>query len=106
MPDHLHVLVSGDESSSLKEFVRLFKQLTGYWYKREVGCKDADATGFGATEKLWQGSYYDHVLRSDEDLARVASYILENPLRKGLVQNWQDYEFMGSDEIVASLVAG
>jgi putative transposase len=37
MPDHLHLLVSGQDGSSLPDFVRHFKQLSGHRYKREHG---------------------------------------------------------------------
>jgi hypothetical protein len=36
------------------------------------------------------------VLRDDEDTRRVARYILENPLRSGLVARVEDYPFVGS----------
>jgi REP element-mobilizing transposase RayT len=45
---------------------------------------------------IWQISFYDHFLRKDEDLRQVANYIVENPVRKGLVDNWRDYELCGS----------
>jgi len=30
---------------------------------------------------IWQRTYFDHVIRGDEDLARIRKYISENPLR-------------------------
>jgi putative transposase len=83
MPDHLHVLVSGRGRSSLQAFVHHFKQLSGYRYKRKHGAH------------LWQISYYDHVLRSDEDLPAVARYIWDNPVRVDLVEDWSAYPFSG-----------
>jgi len=44
---------------------------------------------------LWQRYFYDHVLRNEEDLKNVALYVLENPVRKGMVENWQDYPYCG-----------
>ena len=43
--------------------------------------------------KVWQGSFYDHALRKDEDLLKVADYIVCNPVRKGIIQDWKDYPF-------------
>ena len=83
MPDHLHLLVSGNPSHSLKGFTQHFKQLSGYTYKQMYG------------EPLWQTSYYDRVLRSDEDLLTTAKYIWGNPVRAGLVGDPQDYNFSG-----------
>ena len=47
-------------------------------------------------EPLWQDSYYDHVVRPEENLAGIVSYIIENPVRAGLVISPFDYRFVGS----------
>lgn len=86
MPDHLHILVRGEEGSDLKRFGRHFKQTSGYDFKKRHG------------EPLWHLSYYDHILRKDEDIMATARYILENPVRKGLVKEFRDYPFSGSFE--------
>jgi putative transposase len=83
MPDHCHLLVSGHDGSCLQDFVRHFKQLSGYRHKREHGAQ------------LWQISYHDHVLRNDEDLLAVARYIWDNPVRAGLVPDRTEYRFSG-----------
>jgi putative transposase len=88
MPDHLHILVEGiNPNSDLKKFIKIFKQRTAYWYSREES---------SAGNKLWQPGYYDHVLRKEEDTAEVMRYILDNPVRKGLVANYLDYRYSGS----------
>ena len=85
MPDHLHLLVSAaSESSDLRAFVHGVKQRTAFQYKKS----------YAAT--LWQKGYFEHVLRSDEATLATAKYILENPVRAGLVAEPRDYEFAGS----------
>ena len=87
MPDHLHLLLEGIfPDSDLKKFVSSYKQYTGYLYKER-----------GKT-KLWQPSYHDHILRKDEDILSVAQYILNNPVRKKLVEHFLDFKFSGSFE--------
>ena len=86
MPNHLHLLLAGRDGSSLRDFVRYFKQTSGYHFKRRHG------TG------LWQISYYDHVVRRDEDVGRIATYIWDNPVRAGLVESRLNYEFSGPRE--------
>ena len=82
MPDHLHLLVIGqDDRSDARKFVRLFKQKSGYWFKKNYN------------KNLWHISYYDHVLRKEESMESVALYILENPVRKGLVSDYREYPF-------------
>ena len=86
MPDHLHLLVQTGEDADLVGFVRRFKQKSGYAYRRAT--RDP--------EVLWQKSYYDHVLRREEDLHDAARYIWGTPVRAGLVDNARDYPYSGS----------
>jgi hypothetical protein len=44
-------------------------------------------------DKMWQKNYNDHVVRTDESLYNIAEYILNNPVRKNLVTEWQQYPF-------------
>ncbi len=44
----------------------------------------------------WQKDFYDHLIRKSENLAVQVKYILDNPVRKGLVSSWQAYPFKGS----------
>jgi putative transposase len=84
MPDHLHLLVSGRPDGSTKEFVRYFKQISSFEHNK---------TRHGI--ELWQISYYDRVLRSDEDMDSVACYIWGNPVSAGIVTDPRDYAFSG-----------
>jgi hypothetical protein len=45
--------------------------------------------------RVWQSSFYDHILRKDEDIFSVAEYILNNPVRRGMVAYWRDYKYCG-----------
>ena len=86
MPDHLHlVLAATEQHSAFKPFMANWKQRAGYHYKQRT------------RENLWQDSYFDHVLRDDEETHTAITYVLENPVRKGLVQRIEDYPYSGSD---------
>jgi len=84
MPDHLHLLIQGSENSKLITFIKEFKQISGYRFKKDHG------------SQLWQKGYYDHVVRDDEDVIEAARYILNNPVRKGLVTDFWQYPYLGS----------
>lgn len=60
-------------------------------------CKQKSAHAYSQTvsKPLWQASFYDHVLRDDETDLFVIRYILENPVRAGLVERCEDYPFVG-----------
>ena len=81
MPDHVHLLVSLDGGGrSLWDYVR-------YWKTRW-----AVRLSVPEERPFWQRSFYDHWMRKDE-VGDYAAYILANPVRKGLVAEWQDYPF-------------
>ena len=84
MPDHVHLLVSGIDP---RKFAQRYKGRSTriYWETGGVG-------------KLWQRGFYDHVLRKEEDVKQLARYILGNPVRKGLVEDYRGYPFSGSFE--------
>jgi REP element-mobilizing transposase RayT len=85
MPDHFHALIEGERAdANLQRFVRLFKQRSSFYWKRRSGAP------------LWQRGYFEHVLRAEEDTFDVARYILDNPVRAGLVSRPEDYPFLGS----------
>ena len=85
MPDHVHLLIEGlSDASNALTFIDRAKQYSGYYFKRAFH------------SKLWQRYGFEHTLRSDEATLSVARYILENPVRAGLVQRVPDYPFCGS----------
>ncbi|MEX2159994.1 MAG: hypothetical protein WEB04_11390 [Dehalococcoidia bacterium] len=67
--------------------MRLFKQLAGYHVKKLTGVP------------LWQVSYYDHIVRADEDLSTVTD-VLDNPVRSGPVDDRAAYSFVGPRAII------
>ena len=84
MPDHLHLLVQGDDEADLPRFLKDLKQRTGYAYRR------------ASAKALWQKSYYDRVVRAEEHLRGVARYIVGNPVRAALAASPADYPYSGS----------
>jgi len=88
MPDHLHVLAGGlAETSDFRRFASLAKQRAAFEF--------TSAT----RRKLWQPSYYDHVLREAESSLPFIRYILDNPVRGGLVKHLEDYSYLGAGAI-------
>jgi REP element-mobilizing transposase RayT len=84
MPDHQHLIISGrQEDSDIWSAIVKYKQKTGFWLPNNTSLK-------------WQKDFYDHMMRSDEDIVTQVKYILDNPVRKGLVKSWEEYPFKGS----------
>jgi REP-associated tyrosine transposase len=79
MPDHLHMLASFNAEFGMTKIVRNWKRYL--------------ATKLGIN---WQRDFFDHRLRSDESFSDKANYILQNPVRAGLVTQWEDWPYQGS----------
>ena len=43
---------------------------------------------------VWQDGYHDHGLRDDEDYRSRVRYLLDNPVRAGLVGRTADYPYL------------
>lgn len=79
MPDHVHLLIApndreeavGNASGALKR-----------WLRQEV-----------KADWQWQPGSFDRLLRSDDSAEEKWQYIRENPVRAGLVGNWQDWPY-------------
>jgi putative transposase len=76
MPDHLHMLVRFGDDIGMKNVVRSWKRHAA----RRIGIK-------------WQRDFFDHRLRSNESFADKAAYILQNPIRAGLVRSSEDWPY-------------
>ncbi|MFA4967068.1 MAG: transposase [Candidatus Margulisiibacteriota bacterium] len=85
MPNHLHLLLAPSAKEiSISEFIGAYKSKT-----------TRIAWDYGISGKLWQWRFHDRVVRKSEDLQTIGQYILDNPVRKGLVLKWQDYKYLG-----------
>jgi putative transposase len=81
MPNHLHWLLH--IKGSLSEQVQRFKS-----YSTRLAWQE------GLEGTLWQRSFYDHLVRSPSALHSIAEYILDNPVRAGLVERSERWPFV------------
>lgn len=42
---------------------------------------------------FWQHESYDHVVRNDKELSRIVNYVLNNPVKAGLCEKWEDWKW-------------
>ena len=45
------------------------------------------------TGRFWQPESYDHIVRDEGELARIRQYVLNNPVKVGLVKAWDEWEW-------------
>jgi REP element-mobilizing transposase RayT len=41
---------------------------------------------------LWQAESYDHVVRDEDEQFRIIEYVINNPVKAGLVEDWKDWK--------------
>jgi REP element-mobilizing transposase RayT len=82
MPDHFHALIvieraDMESAPTLSEIVQAFKRYS------TVRISDLVRKGLVQPyeKKVWQRSYYDHVIRNQQDYNEIWEYIDTNPLR-------------------------
>jgi putative transposase len=86
MPDHVHLVLEGRSArADLQRFAKIAKQRVAYVFRTKF-----------AIPLTWQQGFYERVLRSDQDTDIVVRYVLDNPVRAGLVQVAEDYPFSGA----------
>jgi REP element-mobilizing transposase RayT len=82
MPDHFHM--GGQlQQSTLSNVMHTVKRFSANEIVR-----------VGVETPVWQKGYYDHGLRDDEDYRIRIQYLIDNPVRAGLVKCAQDYPFL------------
>lgn len=87
MPDHLHLLASPHGGHNLSAILGQYERFV-----------TRAAWTYGVVGSLWQRSFHDHILRKQEAATDVIAYIVSNPVRMGLVQQWEDWPFPGTPD--------
>jgi REP element-mobilizing transposase RayT len=85
MPDHCHLFLAyDDERITLSNWAKSFKNtLSRVWRERQVAAPH------------WQKGIFDHLLRSDQSATEKWNYVRQNPVRAGLVEHAEDWQFAG-----------
>jgi putative transposase len=94
MPNHVHLLVKLMTKQAIRhkgttatypltDTIRLIKGGTA----RECNLI------LNRTGSFWQYESYDHYVRDEQELERIINYILNNPVKAGLVKEWTEWKF-------------
>jgi REP element-mobilizing transposase RayT len=89
MPDHVHLILTPLTDLVRREIFPLCSilQRIKAYSARQINDQR------GVREPVWQEESFDHVLRSSESLDAKIAYILENPVRGGLVRTPGEYRW-------------
>jgi len=84
MPDHVHLITTPYEHSSIHEVLGRIKGASVHLVNRLLGRHG----------NLWLRESFDRMIRSADSLQQKREYIFNNPVRAGLVQRWEDYPWL------------
>ena len=77
MPNHVHILIRIEER--INPFPTIAYDIPNVIGKYKSAVTRSVGNAFMHSEKLWQSSFYDHVIRNEEDYQSVWQYISGNP---------------------------
>ncbi|MEJ2006828.1 MAG: transposase [Acidobacteriota bacterium] len=83
MPDHLHLLLTPGGSTSLERAIMLIKGGSSHEIHRVRGHK----------MEVWQAGFHDWTIRDAADYQARREYIWMNPVKAGLVEKPEDWQF-------------
>lgn len=84
MSNHVHILISTLEGAPLLNVIlQHHKKFTA------VQCNKA----LNRTGKFWAEESYDTMIRNDRHFHRVVNYILQNPVKAGIVNKWVAFKW-------------
>ena len=84
MPNHVHVLVTlPDNAPALSRTLQSIKSFTAAKANKLLN----------RVGPFWHRETYDHICRDAAEVQRVINYILLNPVKAGLVAEWQHWPY-------------
>lgn len=88
MPNHVHLICTPRPKAegsyfSMSSIMHSLKSYTAHKANRLLEREG----GF------WQRESYDHVVRDEDEWRRVVTYVLQNPVKAGLVEQWQEWKW-------------
>jgi REP element-mobilizing transposase RayT len=90
MPDHVHLILTpllDQKRLAIVSLVEIMKAMKG-------ASSHAINHRTGNHSPIWQEESFDRIVRSSENLDAKIAYVLENPVRKGLVDDGHNYRWI------------
>jgi putative transposase len=83
MPDHLHLLLTPSESTTLEKAMQLIKGGSSHEIRKERGNRI----------EIWQPGFHDWTIRNEDDFRAKQEYIRLNPVHAKLVERPEQWHF-------------
>ncbi len=88
MHNHGHVVCTplAKENGEMNSLTEIFQSLKRHTARKANGL-------LGRSGAFWQDESYDRIVRDQAELKRIVSYVLNNPVKAVLVNDWKDWKW-------------
>ena len=83
MPDHFHLIITPAADVSLEKAVQFIKGGYSFRVKKDLA----------RNTEIWSTGISEHRIKGPDDYENHRQYLYQNPVRKGLVDRPEDYEY-------------
>lgn len=88
MPNHVHLVLMPHESSDTADY-----SLTKIMHNIKRNSANHANKILVRTGTFWQHESYDHFARDEKELERIIKYVLYNPVKAGLTDDWTKWNW-------------
>ena len=87
MPNHVHLIIKPLPKNdgvycTILEISEQIKSVTAHKINRVLGISG----------KFWQHESYDRVIRDETEYLKTVEYVINNPVKSGLVDKWEEWQ--------------
>lgn len=95
LPNHIHMLITPNKAEDYPHIVKTIKtyfsrHCSPEYYQHLFQSQSQIDNGY---KPIWQRRYYEHTIRDEKDFNVHMDYIHFNPVKHGLVNKANDWEF-------------
>lgn len=84
MPNHFHLVFKLlKNNKGISKIMQSIKRISA------LGCNKI----LNSAGKFWQDESFDRFVRDEKELYSVVKYVLLNPVKAGLVENWHEWKY-------------
>lgn len=101
MPEHFHIIIRPNNIDDFSNIVGSIKKRFSYNLNEKFVDKNISESRMKRSERgVWQRRFYEHIVRSDEELYKILDYIHFNPVKHGQVKCVKDWEYSSFHKFV------
>jgi len=97
LPDHFHMIITPKVATEYSKIITHIKR--SFLYGLDEATKNESAFEMSASKHrrqnstIWQRRFYEHTIRDEQDFQKQLTYLQNNPVKHGYVNNPKDWQY-------------